>query len=149
MICNEFDFVKFIGGNFVQGKIKTLSTSGFPYFIGVDLSDTIFDLDSNIDLDDFLLFYYYRDSQHLSKMDASRKYESTRGVSIFVKSDKDWSEQPAKEWVAVEAIKWKLEQAKEDGEDTSELEKVLNKAANALKAAEAKLQRRRDKFNTP
>ena len=160
MTCEQFDLVKFIGGTFAQGTIiggtfkqdtiKVLSTANLPYFIGADLSGTHLYFDDGIYLANFLHLCYYSESEHLSKMDATRKYEFTHGMSIFVKSDEAWSEQPAKEWVAVEVAKWKIDKAKEDGEDTSELEKELNEAANELqRAQELHLARLQGKFHNP
>ena len=150
--CRQFSLVKFIGGTFTGGTVKVSPTSDLPSFIGVDLSDTSFDFDGDIDLSDFLHLYYYRESQQLSKMDASRRYISTLAMKVFVESDepnKPWSGQPVEARIALEIAEWKLEQTRETSTDIDKQKKDIAALANELKAAEAKLQRRRDKFNNP
>ena len=147
--CTQFDSVKFMGGKFAQGAIKVSPTADLPYFIGVDLSETIFDFDGDIDLNDFLTLCYYCDNQQLSEMDASREYISTSGMKIFVKSKKPWSEEPAEEWVAAEIAERNFERFDETGEDPILLEAEFEAAKERLHYARIKFQRRREKFNNP
>ena len=138
--------VKFVGGEFVEGKIEISSTSGVPYFICTDLTGTNFnfgdDLDDGIDINKYFKSCYYKKGQRpLAELDASREYESVCEMDVFVESDKPWSEQPVDEWVDWEIAKLKLKRAEEAGEDTAEQKSVLAKAEKALQKAQERLRK--------
>ena len=153
------DSVKFVGGNFRKGIIKVSSTSGVPYFIGVDLSGTRFnfddDFDDSIDINKYFKLCYYKKGQQSSpKMDASREYELVGGMKVFVLPEKDsekkpWSGQPVEARIALEIAEWKLEQARETGIGIDARKKDVEAFANELKAAEAEFKRRQTQANNP
>ena len=147
--------VKFVGGEFVEGKIEISSTSGVPYFICTDLTDTNFnfgdDLDDGIDINKYFKSCYYKKGQRpLAKMDASREYETIGGMDVFILPEKDsekqpWSGQPASEWVAVEVAQWRLEYIKSlpswqrDEKMIGEIESKLERAERALRKIQKEL----------
>ena len=165
---------EFVGGFYRIKDGSVFLASGFvPHFIGTCIRYTKFDLASEsnepksdsrswvtiyrndqIKPDFFFKFcYYLKDewsSDAYNPLDADRGYEIfNRKWSVFVPSDKPWSEQPVKEWVAVEIAEWRLEQAKLDlsywmsekdiARDIAIREKELREAKENLRLAQIEL----------
>ena len=98
-----------IGTFHTQNRVKISSESSLPNFIGYNIWLKQFTFNDDVDPNHFFKLCYHPKGQESSKMDSSRGYEKgTHGHEVFVKSTKDWSEQPAREWVLVEVAKWKL-----------------------------------------
>ena len=146
---SEFGRVQFIGGRFA-GKVNLSSKDNLPKFICTEFWHTEFDSPDEINSDDiFELCYYHKDVQITFNLNKNRGYISTLGMNVFVESDKPWSGQPVEARIALEIAEWKLEQTRETSTDIDKQKKDIAALANELKAAEAQLQRRRDKFNNP
>ena len=149
IVGSEFNDAQFIGGRFA-GNVTLSSRDNLPKFICTEFFYTGFDSPDEINSDDiFELCYYHKDVQITFNLNKNRGYISTLGMKVFVESDKPWSGQPVEARIALEIAEWKFEQTKETSTNIDEQKADIAALANELKAAEAQLQRRRDKFNNP
>ena len=93
------------------------SDSDLPHFIGTDLGDSEFQFANVLDSNKFFKFCYAPIDQErggiTTFINESRAYKNNVDLTrkFFIESDKDCSEQPVEEWVAVEIAQWKLAQA--------------------------------------
>ena len=127
-----------------------------PRFMFMNLEKTNFNFDDDFEPHPFFQYCYYpKDQRPLSKMDASREYEEGgRGHKVFIMPEKNskkqpWSGQPAKQWVAVEMARWRLERGEEIGEDTTELESELAKAEEELHVVQEHLKDQENERQKP
>ena len=160
----EFNLVRFIGGRFKgQNKIDISYSNSLPIFICTEFERTELNFSDKINNPNaFFELCYYQKGQRPSNLDKSREYELTMGGSImdgvgfFVKSNKPWSGQSVREWVAVELAAIKLDIAEDrraitahpidaSAEDIIEADKKVSAAKKELQAA----QERFKKFQAP
>ena len=139
----RFREVDFLRGRFYgNGEIMTSSYLSFPYFVGTDFGVKKFTLDANVDLGLHFQLCYCDESKWSSgaynPIDKNRRYKKgEHGHDAFVKSNKNLSEQPVQEWVAVEYAQWKLARATK--KDIANLERELEKAKKSLREIQEEL----------
>ena len=111
----KFREVYFLKGCFYSDEeINISSHLSFPYFVGTDVGVTDFTFDAGIKISDFFQLCYCNQNKWSSgthnPINKTRRYKKgAHGHDIFVKSTKNWSEQPVQKWVAVEYAHRKLE----------------------------------------
>ena len=153
MVDVSFSQTKFFRGYFsVKNEVKVSETSILPYFIGTDLWSTNFNFEIEIDISEHFELCYYRENQHLSKLSKmykSRRYEAVHNLLVFVESSQKWSREPAYQWVEKEVAEWKLEQAKETGENTTKLKKDVIKAKKEWQEVRADFKKRQTQADKP
>ena len=124
-----FHGVEFWRGDFCFRKseqpVEISSDSDLPHFIGTDLGDSDFRFANGLEPDKFFELCYAPTNKKqdgiASYIDESRVYRTVNAfnastftmfmMKVFVKSDEDWSGQPAREWVEIECANKELEQA--------------------------------------
>ena len=139
----------FLGGGFsCVNEMKFSDEFFIPQFIGTFISYTKFDFADEIEpsvcFETCCFSKGNWPSDEYNPMDSDRECEDAyTNWSTFIPSNKHWSGQPARQWVAVECAQWTLDQTKQEEwaskEDIDTAKKGLKEAKKNLRDAQKQL----------